>query len=292
MANSEAATILFLAANPVETSRLRLGQEVRQIHEGLLRSPQRDYFRLEEWFAVNPRDIGQALLDLNPQIVHFSGHGTGDEGLVFENEDGSSQLVSTEALAALFKLFSDQVFCVLLNGCYTEVQAEAISQHIPYVIGMSQAIGDSAAIEFALGFYKALGGGRSIEFAYEFGCNAIQMVGIPEHLTPVIKRKQMLDEDTSQDLTTHSKLYFSQSASKTVSKAISKKQQRLQDQINDLETNHADLRKKLQRFKKDHITESDSEIKYKLEQRISEYEVKLQEIEQEIELLENKQSST
>jgi hypothetical protein len=34
------------------------------------------------------------------------------------------------------------------------VQAEAIVKHIPYVIGMSKAIGDKAAIEFAVGFYR------------------------------------------------------------------------------------------------------------------------------------------
>ena len=44
----------------------------------------------------------------------------------------------------------------MLNGCYSQVQAEAIAQHIPSVIGMSQAIGDRAAIELAVGFYDAL----------------------------------------------------------------------------------------------------------------------------------------
>jgi hypothetical protein len=39
---------------------------------------------------------------------------------------------------------------VVLNGCYFEAQAKAIGQHIPYVIGMNQAIGDRAAIAFAV----------------------------------------------------------------------------------------------------------------------------------------------
>jgi hypothetical protein len=71
------------------------------------------------------------------------------------------------------------------------VQAAAISQHIPYVIGMNQAIGDRAAIEFAVGFYDALGAGRSVEFAYELGCSAIGMAGISEQLTPVLRRKPL-----------------------------------------------------------------------------------------------------
>ncbi len=38
--------------------------------------------------AVRPRDLQRAMLEVEPQIVHFSGHGAGDEGLVFEDEIG------------------------------------------------------------------------------------------------------------------------------------------------------------------------------------------------------------
>jgi hypothetical protein len=109
--------------------------------------------------------------------------------LILENEVGKAVAVSTEALAGLFELFADRVECVVLNACYSEVQAEAIAQHIPYVIGMNKAIGDRAAIEFAISFYDALGAGESIEFAYKLGCNAIRMAGIEEYLTPVLKKK-------------------------------------------------------------------------------------------------------
>ena len=181
--------ILILAANPKGTAPLRLDEEVREIKAGLQRAKHREQFVLEHSGAVRPRDIYQAMLDINPQIIHFSGHGTGDEGLVFEDETGSAKLVDSEALAGLFKLFASQIECVVLNGCYSEVQANAISQHINYVIGMSKAIGDRAAIEFAVGFYNALGAGKSIEFAYNIGCTAIQLAGIPEQLTPTLKKK-------------------------------------------------------------------------------------------------------
>ena len=187
--------VLILAANPKDTSRLRLDEEIREIKEGLRRSRNRDQFILEQRFAVRPSDIRRAVLDSEPQIIHFSGHGTGDEGLVFEDEIGQSKLVSSDALAALFRLFSEQVECVVLNGCYSEVQAKAIAQHVEYVIGMNNAIGDKAAIEFAVGFYDALGAGRSIGDAYQFGSNAIQLSAIPEHLTLVLIRKH---KDNSQ----------------------------------------------------------------------------------------------
>jgi Leucine-rich repeat (LRR) protein len=187
--DSSVKKILILAANPKNSVPLRLDEEVREIDEGLKRAQMRDRFELEQKWAVRPRDVQRAILDFAPQIVHFSGHGVGEGGLALEDELGQAQLVSTSALAGLFELFADQVECVLLNACYSVLQAEAIALHIPYVIGMNQAVGDRAAREFAVGFYDALGAGRDIEFAYKFACNSIRLAGIPEEFVPVLKRQ-------------------------------------------------------------------------------------------------------
>lgn len=194
-ASADSQTILFLAANPKDTGRRRLDQELRDIENGLQRAQKRDRFDLKQRMAVRPRDIQRAMLDENPQIVQFSGHGEGEAGLVLENDSGYAQRVSGEALANLFALFAEQVQCVVLNGCYSEVQARAIAQHIPFVIGMNKALGDESAIIFSVGFYDALGAGRDIEFAYKLGCNAVQMSvsgnrsNSTAHLTPVLLKK-------------------------------------------------------------------------------------------------------
>nr|WP_199332256.1 CHAT domain-containing protein [Fischerella sp. FACHB-380] len=180
---------MILAANPKTTPPLRLDEEVREIDTGLQRAKKRELFDLKQRWAVRVRDVYQSLLDFKPQIVHFSSHGAGNDGLALEDENGKVQLVSTEGLAELFKLFANQVECVLLNACYSEVQAKVIVQHIPYVIGMNKAIGDKAAIEFAVGFYNALAAGESIEFAYQLGCTAIRLAGIPEHFIPVLQKR-------------------------------------------------------------------------------------------------------
>lgn len=181
--------ILLLAANPKNTSPLRLDEEFREIDEGLRRARRRDQFEIFSRQAVRTDDLRRALLDYEPQIVHFSGHGFGEQGLVLEDETGQAKLVSVDTLARLFKLFKNQVQCVLLNACYSEVQAEAINQYIDHVIGMQQSIGDRAAIEFAKGFYDALGAGRSFKDAYEFGISALDLEGIPEGLTPIFKQR-------------------------------------------------------------------------------------------------------
>jgi hypothetical protein len=178
-------TILILSASPKDSHRLRLDQEVREIDEGLRRSRRREEFDIQQRWAVRPIDVHRALLDCRPQIVHFSGHGAGNDGIVLEDNAGQPSLVSAEALSNLFELFPG-VECVLLNACYSEIQAKAIAQHVSYVVGMNDAIGDDAAISFGVAFYDAVGAGESYEFAFKIGCSAVQMTGIPEHLTPVL----------------------------------------------------------------------------------------------------------
>lgn len=123
-------TILILAANPKGTAPLRLDQEVRDISTGLERAKYRDQFNLKALLAVRPRDFQRAMLDYNPQIVHFCGHGEGTasnpidtpadqrkfipldqsfqqvEGLAFEDDTGKAKLIDAASLASLFKLFS------------------------------------------------------------------------------------------------------------------------------------------------------------------------------------------
>jgi hypothetical protein len=182
-------TILILAANPHDTSRLRLDREVREIDSGLQRARNRDEFILTQVWAARPQDVRRVMLEVKPNIVHFCGHGAGKEGIAFEDESGNTKLVNTRALAGFFALFSDRVDCVLLNACYSEVQAKAIARHIKYVIGMKRGIGDSAAVEFAVAFYDALGAGESIDFAFKLACNAIQWEDIPQSLIPSLKTK-------------------------------------------------------------------------------------------------------
>ncbi len=207
--------ILILASNPKGTTSLELQREIRDLIEVIKRAPERDRFTIEERLAVRPQDLQAALLEFKPRIVHFCGHGEGERGLVLENDSGQPHFVSTEALADLFRHFSHQIECVLLNACYTQVQAEEIGKHINFVIGMRQPILDRSAIAFSEGFYGALAAGESIAKAYDFGCNRIHLEFgdsssqqgkfvpvftevessdrlIPEHLIPILLTKKNL----------------------------------------------------------------------------------------------------
>jgi hypothetical protein len=183
------STILFLSADPTDATRIRTNEELRDIKEVLEKSTLQDRFQLESREALRPTDIIPALRELKPQYVHFSGHGTKSGAICIENPQGKLHPVEAEALAALFKQFDDQIKCVVLNACYSKIQADAIAQYVDYVIGMTQAIDDKVAIAFSTGFYQALGAGSTIEEAYQNGSVTIELEESSEDPITVLIKK-------------------------------------------------------------------------------------------------------
>ncbi|MCP4377373.1 MAG: CHAT domain-containing protein [bacterium] len=181
--------ILILTASPTNRARLRLDREVRDIQEGLRLSEHRDRFQVTSQWATRLRDLRRAMLREKPEIVHFCGHGEKESSVMFEDENGAALVFPVDALANFFKLFAGHVEGVLLNACYSETQAGAIAGHIGFVIGMPHTIRDKSAVEFAVAFYDTLGAGESVEFAYNIGCNALELLGVPNAELPVLSGK-------------------------------------------------------------------------------------------------------
>ena len=188
MVGNSPTKILILAANPDSYEKLRLDQEVRSIEESLKRSLHREKFEITSRWAVRERDFYRHVLELQPQILHFCGHGEGQDGIVLEDETGESHLISTHALASYFRLFAKiGLQGVVLNACYSAVQAEAISQVVNYVIGMNQEITDEAAQNFAVAFYDGLGVGIDVQDAFDLGCTGLIDLGEAE--IPILRHK-------------------------------------------------------------------------------------------------------
>ncbi len=185
--------ILILAAIP-QPYNLRLDKEMREIRAAIERATRRDLFEIDARTAVRPQDIRRAIAEVHPQIVHFCGHGMEDGSLVLEDDAGNYKPVSPEGLAGLFQLHAEYVNCVLLNACYSEKPAKAISQYINYTIGMNQPIKDQAAIVFAQGFYDGLGYNNLdnqdiFQRAFDEGMVAMQMENFAHGKIPVFKKK-------------------------------------------------------------------------------------------------------
>ena len=87
-------------------------------------------------------------------------------------------------------MLRDNIRCVVLNACYSEQQAQAIAEHIDCVVGMTNAVGDDAAIQFATAFYRALGFGRDVQTAFDLGTNLIGLQGLPDEDIPHLVAKR------------------------------------------------------------------------------------------------------
>jgi hypothetical protein len=185
--------VLFLAANPAGTQPLHIDVEIRQITAKVRASEHRDSLELVSRWAVRPDDLLQALLEVKPHVVHFSGHGSSAAELIFLDDQGNSKPVSKAALASLFRTLKDNVRVVVLNACYSRPQAEALAETIDCTVGMNRPIGDAAAIVFAASFYRAVGFGRSVKEAFELGKAALLLEGIPEEQTPELLARPGID---------------------------------------------------------------------------------------------------
>ncbi|MEN8444948.1 MAG: AAA-like domain-containing protein [Cyanobacteria bacterium J06555_13] len=193
--------ILFVAANPGKTARLSLDKEASTLQKSLDRSKERSQFELITRWAVDVSELRRAILDTNPHIIHFSGHGSREKGLVLDATRSNYQFTSGQSLADLVRACTeDQIECVILNACNSTPQASVIARYVDYVIGMSQTIGDRIAVDFSGGFYDALFAGKHYATAYEIGRNAIDFDKTERSSIPVLMGRNMSSLGSSPDL--------------------------------------------------------------------------------------------
>lgn len=189
--------ILFLYANPRNLSRIRLDEEVRRVELAIELAPFGDRFQIIKQPAVKAGDLQRLLLKHQPQILHFSGHGSRTEGIFLENDRGKAEYVTPKALAHLLGNIRDNLFLVVFNACYSVRQAKAISKIVDFTIGMRDTIFDESAIEFSTALYRALAFDRSIDTCFQLGKNSLMLANIPEDKIPSLLAENGADPTTT-----------------------------------------------------------------------------------------------
>lgn len=193
-ASTDKIKVLIVASNPPDTKALRIDKEMREIRESLRLSKRRDDFALEICPATRWRDFARYLMDYQPHILHFSGHGEQAEGIYLENDNGEKIAVDKQWLGGVIRLLKDNLCCVVLNACWTNDVADEIAAYIDCVVGMRRAMNDDAAIAFSSAFYGALGNDRTIQTAFELGQIQIGPVKDTFAYVPQIKWREGADQ--------------------------------------------------------------------------------------------------
>ncbi|WP_409322650.1 hypothetical protein [Pseudomonas putida] len=164
----EKITVAFFAADPGSNpaNKLALDEEARLISEKIRATEHRDSLEFHTRWAVRPMDIFQAINELNPTIVHFSGHGTNADTLVLQDDQGNPKHVPLEGIVSAMAIGSDNIKLVFFNTCFSFNMAQRCLEHIPAAIGMNRDVGDRSARFFAAQFYSAIGFGHSIKKSF------------------------------------------------------------------------------------------------------------------------------
>ncbi len=186
--------IVFFATNPMDQMQLRLDEEVRSITEMIRKSDHRDSVELRSCWATRTEDILQAINEHDPTIIHFSGHGSSNDKLVFQDDSGRTKLVSKEAIVQVMASIGT-IRLVFFNTCYSSVHAKSVVEFVDAAIGMNDTIGDKAARVFASQFYSAIGFGHSVLTAFKQAKASLMLSNIPEEDIPELYLKEGLNAD-------------------------------------------------------------------------------------------------
>jgi len=180
----EKCDVLILAANPNSTPRLQLEEEAQLIRERLQEGEIGKRYIVRAESAASIEDLSRYLLEYEPIILHFSGHGNSDGEIILNNRQGQAQPLSLQSLADLISIIQGRIECVVFNACFSLEKADAVADLVHCVIGMDQEFDDESALRFAGGFYRGLGFGRGYYGAFELGRNEIELLQLPHSKVP------------------------------------------------------------------------------------------------------------
>jgi len=153
-------------------------------------SDHRESIHFYSHWAARPLDLIQKLNEIKPTILHISGHGSDQDELVFQDDQGTTKLISKDAFTQTLAATTGSLRLIFLNSCHSWPQAEAAAKHISAAIGMRDEISDSAAKVFASRFYSAIGFGLDLAKAFNQAKAALMLEGIPEENIPALSTNE------------------------------------------------------------------------------------------------------
>lgn len=190
----EKIRVLFLASNPLDQGQLRLDEEIREIQTKIRASDYRDSVELCSRWAVRPGDLLQALNEVKPHIVHFSGHGDIGE-IIFQGEDGCAKPVTKQAIVTTMAIATDNLRLVVFNTCFSADQANDMVKHVEAAIGMGDAVDDETARIFSGALYSSIGFGHSLQRAFAQARAQLMLEGNEEENIPQLYLRTGIDAD-------------------------------------------------------------------------------------------------
>lgn len=187
-ASSASVRLALLVTNPERTASLQTGVEARDIQRAIESASKGDAFDVKVVLAPTFDDLIDSLNRLNPQILHFSGHG-GGSAILLDNEragqDGG-EVLDFDLAARLIDATDATIRLIVLAACDTVVGAEKLLAKGRAIVAMSDSIDDEAACAFSARFYKSLADGVAVEKALEQAKLLLEQKGYEDAELPTL----------------------------------------------------------------------------------------------------------
>lgn len=191
-ASKEKINILFIASNPDiiftdeqgdlrQQQKLSLDKEARDIAESIQKSPDRDSINFVTKWATRTDDLFQYINEVNPTIIHFTGHGTEDGKLVFHDKNDNPKLVGIDAIIQMINAITDDLRLVVFSNCYSSNIAQEVVEYVEATIGMNTSVREDVATLFAAQLYSSIGFGFSLDKAFKQAMARLSIEGIEKN---------------------------------------------------------------------------------------------------------------
>lgn len=189
--SKEKINILFIASNPDiiftdeegvlrEQQRLSLDKEARDIEESIQKTPDRDSISFVTKWATRTEDLFQYINEVNPTIIHFTGHGTEDGKLVFHDKNDNPKFVGIDAIIQMINAITDDLRLVVFSNCFSSSIAIQVSEYVEATIGMNTSVREDVATLFAAQLYSSIGFGFPLDKAFKQAMARLSIEGIEQ----------------------------------------------------------------------------------------------------------------
>lgn len=191
--------ILLFWSSPTDRDNLRLVEEENLIAD-FINKTDSDEFEFNSRGGAKVADFWDMVMKQEPKLVHISGHGTENNEVCFEDNEGYEEKIDIHNIIDYLNDF-ESLECLILNACYSSKNIDEDRIKFNYLIGMNKEIPNDTAHLFSNSFYSALLKNKGVRNAFKLALGRIKLSHREESKIPKLfeKVKVKLDKEGNEN---------------------------------------------------------------------------------------------
>ncbi len=157
--------VLYLGFQPEDADDLGIDAELDAIQSRLAHASGSNDLELIQRQDVDVEDLPTLLAQIQPEVLHIASHGQ-DGGRLFLRSRGRYRAIDPVDVQTILAGASPQLRLVVLNACYSEPLATALSAQGRFAIGSTRRVPSENASSFAGVLYGLIAEGKDLKMAH------------------------------------------------------------------------------------------------------------------------------